>query len=293
MGMRIRTNVESMRAQRHLSNNNQAMGNSLEKLSSGYRINKSADDAAGLAVSENMRGKIRGLSQAKRNAMDANSMLQVAEGAMNEMTNIFVRMRELTVQAATDTLGDRDRSFLNKEYTQLASEIDRIAQTTEFNENKFFVSDDDRTHYTIQVGTNGTPVDANMDTLSIDLSGLKFTTEDLGIGKGAEIGPDIDDLSSAPARDEIADKLGVLDKALGRIASERSTLGALQSRLGSTVNNLSISIENLGTARSRIKDVDFAKETAELASNRMMTQSSLSVLSQANTIPDMALNLLR
>lgn len=294
MGMRIRTNVTSLIAQRHLTNNSMDLENSLEKLSSGYRINRSKDDSAGLAVSETMRGKIRGLNQAKRNANDAISMLQVAEGGMNEMGNILVRMRELTVQAATDTVGDTDRGYLNREYTQLASEIDRIAATTEFNGNKFFIEDSNnpKTQYVIQVGTNGTDVDSNQDTLTIDLQGLKFTSEDLGIGKGAEIGPNNKEEAS-PNRNEIAAKLDTVDKALGRITSERATIGSIQSRLSSTVNNLAISSENLNTARSRIIDVDFAEETANLSKQRILVQSGLSVLSQANQMPDYALALLR
>lgn len=294
MGIRIRTNVTSLVAQRYLGDNNNQLGKGLEKLSSGYRINKSKDDSAGLAVAENMRGKIRGLNQAKRNASDAISMLQVAEGGMSEMGNILIRMRELTVQASTDTIGDKDRGFLNREYTQLASEIDRIAATAEFNGNKFFVPDGrDRTHYVIQVGTNGTPIEANEDTLSINLEGLKFTSADLGINKGNEIGPLAADASDSPDRNAISDKLGVLDDAIGRIASERATIGSIQSRLGSTANNLAISIENLNTARSRIIDVDFASETANVARMKILAQSNMAVLSQANQMPEMALSLLR
>lgn len=296
MGIRIRTNVTSLIAQRHLDNNNKILGKSLERLSSGYRINKSGDDAAGLAVTENMRGKIRGLGQAKRNANDAVSMLQVAEGAMNEMGNILVRMRELSVQAASDTFGDRDRAFLNREYTQLANEIDRIASTAEFNENKFFVTDEDnpRTNYIIQVGPNDTLPEANQDTLAINLEGLKFTTKELGIGKENEIGPvDMNNAEDGPDRNTIAEKLTVIDKSLERLASERATIGSLQSRLDSTINNLSISVENLNTSMSRIKDVDYAAETAILTRQKILTQSNLSVLSQANQLPEMALSLLR
>ena len=294
MGMRIRTNVTSLIAQRHMTDNNKSLGKSLERLSSGFRINNSRDDAAGLAVSENMRGKIRGLNQAKRNANDAVSMLQVAEGAMNEMGNILIRMRELTVQASSETLGNRDRSFLNREYVQLAHEIDRIAATTEFNENKFFVEDGEnpRTQYVIQVGPNDTPVEANRDTLSINLEGLKFTTADLGITTGSEIGPQVM-TEEGPARGEISSKLTVIDGALERLASERATIGSMQSRLDSTINNLSISVENLNTARSRIKDLDYAQETSRLAKQQIVSQSALSVLSQANQVPEMALALLR
>ena len=289
MGMRIRTNVTSLVTQRHLSNNNAALSESLEKLSSGYRVNRSKDDSAGLAIAEDMRGKIRGLSQAKRNSNDAISMLSVAEGGLNEMGNILIRMRELTVQAATDTIGEADRGYLNREYTQLASEVDRIAATSEFNGNKFFVEDPDhpRSEYSIQVGTNG---NSDVDTLKINLEGLKFSSEKLGIGKGAEIGPT--EVEAGPGRDIIASRLTTLDNALTRITSERATIGSLQSRLGSTINNLSISLENLSTARSQIVDVDYAEETATLAKQRILTQSNLSVLSQANQMPEMALSLL-
>jgi len=291
MGMRIRTNVSSLTAQRFMSDNKDAMGKNLEKLSSGYRINKSSDDAAGLAISESLRGKIRGLNVAKRNANDAVSMVQVAEGSMNEMTNIMIRLRELTVQSATDTLGDRERSFLNREYTQLADELDRIGNTTEFNGIKIFDKDADRDQFVIQVGTNGTKPEDNADTISISLKGLKFNTEDLGIGKGDEIGAM--DGGAGPSIEEISGKLNTIDEALSKIASERATLGSVQSRLGSALSNLTINVENMETAKSRIKDVDFASETAELTQNRILTSSTTSVLQQANATPEMALQLLR
>ena len=291
MGMRIRTNVASLTAQRFMSDNKDAMGKNLEKLSSGYRINKSADDAAGLAISESLRGKIRGMNVAKRNANDAVSMVQVAEGSMNEMTNIMIRLRELAVQAGTDTLGDRERSFLNREYTQLTDELDRISNTTEFNGIKIFDKEADRDQFVIQVGVNGTKPEDNADTISISLKGLKFNTEDLGLGKGDEIGSL--DGGPGPAIEEISAKLNVIDEALSKIASERATLGSVQSRLGSALSNLSIGVENMETAKSRIKDVDFASETAELAQNRILTSSTTSVLQQANATPDMALQLLR
>jgi len=294
MGMRIRTNVTSLLTQRNVANNTKDLGDSIEKLASGYRINQSKDDSAGLAISENMRAKIRGLNQAKRNANDAVSMIQVAEGGMSETSNILVRMRELAVQASTDTIGDTERSFLNKEYVQLGQEIDRIAATTEFNGNKFFVQDPDnpKTQYTIQVGNNWKDGEVNTNTISMNLEGLKFTAADMGIGNGNEIGPStIGD--TAPSREEIAQKLGVLDNALSRIATERATIGSIQSRLGSTVNNLMTSVENLGSARSRIVDVDFAEETSNLAQRKILSQSSIAVLAQANQTPEMVLSLLR
>ncbi len=300
MGMRIRTNVQSLIAQRHLTNNNNKLGESLEKLSSGYRINKSKDDAAGLAISENLRGTVRGLNVAKQNANDAISMVQVAEGAMNEMGNIMIRMRELTVQSASDTIGDKERSFLNREYVQLGEEIQRIANTTEFNGNRFFktgADDDDsiKSQFIVQVGVNGSDPSENKDTLTIDMSGLKINVQDMGLvdESGASIGPKNPTDTDFPSQQEVASKLKVIDEALFSLSSERAGLGAMQSRLGSTINNLSISTENMQTAMSRIKDVDFAEETASLAQSRILSQSSISVLSQANASGDMALQLLR
>jgi len=290
MGMRIRTNVPSLTAQRFLTQNTNNLSQSFERLSSGYRINKSSDDAAGLAISENMRGKIRAFNQNKRNANDAVSMVQIAEGGMNEMSNILIRLRELTVQSASDTIGDQERGFLNREYTQLVDEIDRIAMTTEFNGLKMF-GEDRPDQFVIQVGPNGTEPEMNMDTISINLEGLAFTTADLELGKGAEIGPQNGD--DGPSREDIAAKLNPIDNALQRIASERATLGSIQSRLGSAVNNLSVSVENLETAKSRIRDVDFAAETAELTQARILSNSNLAVLTQANAVPEMALQLLR
>lgn len=292
MGMRIRTNVASNIAQRHMERNNGDMQQSLEKLSSGYRINKSADDAAGLAITENLRGQIRGLNVAKRNANDAISLVQVAEGSMNEMTNIMIRMRELTVQSASDTLGEQERTFLNREYTQLVDEMDRIAKSTEFNGRKFFDPDAELSQYVIQVGSNGSAPEENMDTITINLEGLKFTSETLGFAKEAEIGA-TELGETGPSRDEIAAKLQTIDDGLTKIASERATLGAIQNRLGSSIANLGVSIESQSAAMSRIKDVDFASETANLTQARIMTQSNTSVLTQANQAPELALQLLR
>ncbi len=292
MGMRIRTNVPSITAQRQMEKNNADMSSSLDKLSSGYRINKSADDAAGLAISENLRGQVRGLNVAKRNANDAVSLVQVAEGSMNEMTNILIRMRELTAQAASDTLGDKERGFLNKEYTQLVGEFDRIGKSTEFNGNKIFDAESEKSEFVIQVGTRGTAPEENSDTISINLEGLKFNTETLGFGKGSEIGP-MEMGEAGPSRDEIASKLTTIDDSLSKIASERATLGAIQNRLGSAINNIGISMESQQAAMSRIKDVDFASETANLTQSRIMTQSNVAVLTQANAAPELALQLLR
>ena len=290
MGMRIRTNVSSLIAQRQLQNNSSTLSDSMQKLSTGHRINKSADDAAGLAVSTSMEGKIRGLNTAKRNANDAVSMLQTAEGAMEEMTNMTIRLRELTVQSASDTIGDRERSYLNKEYTALVDEIDRIAATTEFNGNMLFSSD--KEEFVIQIGTNNSDPEDNQDTVTIDLSGLRFSSEDLELGKDAEIGPK-EPGDSGPDRAEIADKLTVIDTSLEKFSNERATLGSVQSRLNSAINNRGVSVENMSSAKSRIKDVDFASETANFAQQKILLQSGTAVLSQANIQPEMALALLR
>ena len=291
MGMRIRTNVSSLISQRFMNNNTNSQMKSLERLSSGYRINKSSDDAAGLAVSESIRAKVRGLNVAKRNANDAVSMIQIAEGSMNEMSDILIRLRELSVQSASDSIGSQERGYLNREYTQLVDEMDRIVATTEFNNLKLF-QQEDKSEFVIQVGTNGSQPEENQDTISIDLQGLLFKSEDLGLAKEEEIGPiEID--GAGPERSEIAEKLGIIDNAINRLASERATLGSVQSRLGSAINNLGVNVENLETANSRIRDVDFAAETSKLAQARVMLQSSTSVLSQANQVPEVALQLLR
>jgi len=290
MGMRIRTNVSSLIAQRFMENNTDAMKRSYERLSSGYRINRSADDAAGLAVSENIRGKVRGLNQAKRNANDAVSMVQIAEGGMVEMSNIFIRLRELTVQAASDTIGDLERGFLNREYTQLVDEVDRISKTAEFNGLKFF--DTEKTELVIQVGVNGTLPEQNEDTITFSLAGLQFNSEALGLNKGSEIAPNGPG-EEAPERNDIAAKLTTIDNALKSIAGERATLGSVQNRLYSAISNLGISTENMSSARSRIMDVDFASETSDLTQARILTQASTSVLGQANVSQDLALQLLR
>jgi flagellin len=291
MGLRIRTNVSSLVSQRHAQNNMNDMDKSLERLSSGYRINKSSDDAAGLAVSESIRAKVRGLNQAKRNANDAVSMVQIAEGSLSEVTNILVRMRELAVQSASDTIGDTERGYLNKEYVQMTDEIDRISKTSEFNSLKLF-DPNQKDQLIIQVGVNKAAPEDNSDTITMNLAGLKtFNTEALGLGKESEIGPMNE--GETIERDHITDQLGKIDNALTRLAGERATLGATQSRLGSAVSNLSIQTENLSTAQSRIRDVDFAEETSNMTQSKVLSASSMSVLTQANAKPEMALQLLR
>lgn len=282
MGLRIRTNVDSLTAQRFMGQNNDNLTSSLEKLSSGYRINKSADDAAGFAISENLRAKTRGLNQAKRNANDGVSLVQVAEGSLNEVNNILVRLRELSVQAASDTLGQKEKSFLQKEYAELVEEVDRIALTTEFNGLQLMSDEAAKQALSVQVGYNGEVQDTIKLRLSdtdqgINATSLGITETKLGSGN----------------REDITNNLTVIDDALTKVASQRATIGAAQSRLTSAINNLSINTESLQAANSRIRDVDFAEETAKMTQSRILSQASLSVLAQANQRPEMALSLLR
>lgn len=282
MGFRIRTNTESLTAQRQLSGNYTELNTSMEKLSSGMRINKSADDAAGLAVSESLRAKVRGLGQARRNANDGVSMVQVAEGSLNEISNIMIRMRELTVQSGSDTIGERERSFLQKEFGQLSSEIDRISSVTEFNGLALLGPSESGTGPTIQIGYNG----GEADRLTLELGDMPdgINVASLGLADARIDGGD---------RGLIIENLAKLDESLQKVAGARASLGATQSRLGSSINNLSISVENMSAANSRIRDVDFAEETAKMTQNRILTQAGTSVLVQANQKPEMALALLR
>jgi len=293
MGLRIRTNVASLNAQRTLSQSTSALEDNITKLSSGYRINKAADDAAGLAISEGMKASIRSLDQAKRNANDGVSLVQVAEGSFNEVSNILVRLRELATQAASDTIGNKERSFANREYVQLVNEIQRISNTSQFNGWPLLGGQEalpDSSMFTIHVGM-GTGTKENTDTLRIGVENLKVDVNVLGLGTDAEVGPVAPD--DPFDRDTAARKLETIDNALQIVASNRSYLGAQQSRLNSTINNLGVQIENLKSANSRIRDVDFAAETASLTQNRILQQAGMSVLAQANSGPEIALALLR
>jgi flagellin len=282
MGLRIKTNVESLVAQRGLSNSNAELSNSFEKLSSGLRINRSADDAAGLAISENLRAKVRGLNQAKRNANDGVSLVQVAESGLSEMGNIMVRMRELTLQAGSDTVGEREKSYIQKEFDQLSQEIDRIADTTEFNGLQLLRPNDKPDGIKVQVGYNGT--ESDQLTLTFGDSAEGINAETLGVKETNLVTSD---------REIVAKNLESIDKGLETIASSRAVLGSLQSRLGAAISNISQGTETMAAASSRIRDVDFAEETARLTQNRILSQAGLAVLSQANQRPEMALSLLR
>lgn len=294
MGLRIKTNVPSLTGQRRLGETTSAMTANMEKLSSGQRINKAADDAAGLAISEQLTANIRSMDQAKRNANDGISMIQVAEGGMNEISNILVRMRELATQAASDTIGNTERSYTNREYTQLVDEIDRIANTTEFNGVKLLGGSDQNdgvSELTIHVGAGDGSAE-NTDTIQFNVDEIQLNASDvLKLGKESEIGPT--DPEDSFSRETAAEKLSVIDDAIRTVSGNRATLGAKQSRLNSTINNLSIQVENASVSRSRIRDVDFASETATFSQNRILSQAGTSVLAQAGSIPELALGLIR
>jgi len=308
MGMRIRTNVASLTAQRRLGQSSDAVQGSINKLSSGSRINKAADDAAGLAISENLRADVRGLNVAKRNALDGVSMVQTAEGGLEETTNMLIRLRELAVQSASDTIGGQEREFLNKEYLQLKDEIDRIALSTEFNGTRVLMGQNagdygselqtgntGNSPMEIQVGKDYFTENDSLDVrnpiniIKIDLSKLNVFTEgegSLNLGR-ADSGTQV--ISKTDAQNSIT----ALDSAINKVNEQRAYLGAIQNRFNSTIANLGVQIENMDTARSRIRDTDYAAETATFTQNRILEQAGTSVLSQANQMPQMALSLLQ
>jgi flagellin len=276
MGLRINTNTPSLAAQRSLGMSNKRMNDNLRKLSSGERVTRASDDAAGLAISENLKAQIRGGRQAKRNANDAISMIQTAEGGLSEISNIIIRLRELSVQAASDTIGDTERGFTNIEFEQLKEEIDRISKSSEFN--GINLLDGSGGMLEFQVGVNNNPL---LDRLRYD--GTKADTTLASLALTAE---------SVITKEGAQTSLEKLDNALVQINGVRAELGATQNRLSSTINNLAISDENLSAAKSRIRDVDVAEETADLARNSILVQAGTSVLSQANQAPNAALKLL-
>ena len=276
MGLRINTNTQSLAAQRNLGINSASQKSSLEKLASGSRITKAADDAAGLAISEKMKATIRSVRQDVRNANDGISMIQTSEGGMNEIGNILIRFRELSIQAASDTIGDTERGFVDKEVQQLKQEIDRISSSTEFNSHKLLNGEGESMD--IQVGFNNNP---EQDRFQYDPSKTNASAEHLGVS-------DI----SVMTKNDAQENLGKVDTAIKTLTENRAELGALQNRLQSSVNNLMIYDENLSGANSRIRDVDMASETAELTKNNILTSAGVSVLSQANQNNMMALKLL-
>ncbi len=273
----INTNVMSLNSQRALNMSQKSMATALERLSSGLRVNRAADDAAGLAIAERFTSQIRGLSQAIRNANDGISMVQTGEGALGELTNAMQRMREISVQAANGIYNETDRASLNEEFQQLSDEIDRIVQATEFNETTILKG----TSIVFQVGfkdgaTNQITISTANLSVASEMTALLSATVSIG-GTTA---------SAALAA------LTLLDDAIALITSERAQYGAAQNRLESTIRNLENVVENQSAARSRIMDADFAKETAELTRTQILQQAGTSMLAQANQLPSNVLSLL-
>lgn len=276
MGMRVSTNMSAINAQRNLSTSQRVMSKSMAQLSSGSRINIAADDAAGLAISEKLKGGIRSARQANRNANDGISMVQTAEGGLNEIGNIVTRLRELGIQAASDTVGNVERGFLNKEVTQLKSEIDRIAGSTKWGTSGLL--DGSTEAFDFQVGIFNSPeedrisFDASQNVAKLDalgLSGIDYTTKE-----GAQ------------------EALTSLDVAQDNVNGMRANLGALQNRLTSTSDNLGVLEENMSAANSRIRDTDVAMASSEMTRNNILTQAGVSTLAQANQVNGLALKLI-
>lgn len=276
MGFRINTNVSSLAAQRSLSKGNRETENTLAKLSSGTRITKAADDAAGLAISEKLKARISSTDQANRNANDGISMVQTAEGGLDEVSSILTRLRELSVQAASDTVGDTERGFTNMEYQNLKQEVERIAQVTEFNGIKLLSGEGGQLDF--QIGVNN---DAFQDRLTYDTSKQNAKLEALGLS-------DITVANKEGAQTALA----TIDGAIEIVSGQRASLGAIQNRMISTSNNLQITKENLSAANSRIRDVDYAQASAANARNNILNQAGTAVLGQANAQGQNALRLI-
>lgn len=276
MGLRISTNVASLNAQKNLAATQRGAERSMARLSSGFRINQASDDAAGLAISEQLKGQIRGLRQAGRNANDGISLVQVAEGGLNEVSNMLIRLRELAVQAASDTIGDTERKFVDVEYQQLKSEMQRISEVTSFNGRDLLngtggVID-------IQVGTHN---DAFKDRISFNASAANSSLEALGM-----------QAEGTGTKEMAQQSIDAVDKAIISVNAIRANFGAMQNRLTSTTANIAIADENYSAANSRIRDADIAAESSELTRNNILAQAGISVLAQANNASNMALKLL-
>ncbi|MBK7844458.1 MAG: flagellin FliC [Bdellovibrionales bacterium] len=277
MGIRVATNIAAINAQRSMASSQRSMQTSYAQLSSGSRITKAADDAAGLSISETLKSTIRGYSQAQRNANDGISMIQVAEGGLGEVSNILTRLRELGVQAASDTVGDQERKFVNMEVQQLKSEIQRIAESNRFGDAKLL--DGSGSEYAFQIDVNNNDF---QDRIAFDASKQNATLESLGIDN-------FDFSDKVDAREA----LSVLEAAQRNVNGMRANLGAIQNRLVSTSDNLGVAIENFSAANSRIRDTDMATSSAELTRNSVLLNASIGVLAQANQTPTAALRLLQ
>lgn len=276
MGLRISTNLSSLSAQRSLAGSSREINKSFNQLASGSRITRSADDAAGLSISESLKSRIRGLYQAQRNANDGMSMVQVSEGGLGELSNILTRMRELGVQAASDTVGDQERSFIDKEVQQLKQEMQRIAKTTRWGDQ--ILLDGSARDFAFQVDVGN---DESFDRITFSAKDQNSTIDNLGV-----------DRFDYSTREGAREALGLVEKAQRQVNGYRANLGAMQSRMQTTVDQLGIVIENFSAANSRIRDTDMAQSTAELARNSVLQNASVGILAQANNQTSGALRLL-
>ncbi|MHB1397781.1 MAG: flagellin domain-containing protein [Trichloromonadaceae bacterium] len=284
MALSINTNVASLNAQRNLGVSQTNLNKSMQRLSSGLRINSAKDDAAGLGISDRMTGQIRGLNQAVRNANDGISLAQTAEGALQETTNILQRMRELAVQASNGTNTTTDRDSLNAEFSQLQSEIQRISETTEFNGKKLLDGTFSAGVGVFQIGANSSQTIsfgiASMDAATLGVAATGVASTNISIGGTASYG-------------DIAGAITAIDAAIDTVGTERGKMGAVQNRFESTIANLSNISENLSAARSRILDADIAQETSTMTKNNILQQAGVSILAQANQAPNLAMSLLQ
>jgi len=277
MIMRINNNVMAMNTYRQLNKTTGAQSKSMEKLSSGYRINRAGDDAAGLSISEKMRGQIRGLNQASRNAQDGISLIQTAEGALSETESILQRMRELAVQGANGTNVSVDRQAINSEIKELTSEIDRIANKTKFNKQALLDGTKSSTGVTFQIGANAdTKMTLTIGNMTAGASGLNISSTTVTVDTYANANTAITNL----------------DTAIQKVSEQRSKLGAAQNRLEHTISNLDNTSENISAAESRVRDVDMAKEMMEYTKENILQQAAQSMLAQANQAPQGVLQLL-
>lgn len=272
--MRIQHNINALNSLRQLGTNNTNTGKNLEKLSSGFRINRAGDDAAGLAISEKMRAQINGLEMASKNAEDGISLIQTAEGGLNETHAILQRMRELSVQAANGTNQDEDLDSIQAEIDALAEEIDRIADSTKFNGISLLNGDIESTGVTFQIGSGS----KDFESVTLTISAMKAS--DLGV-------------DSLDVKTDAKAAIDSLDTAIADVSSARANLGAMQNRLEHTINNLGVTSENLTAAESRIRDVDMAKEMMSYTKNNILTQAAQAMLAQANQQPQGVLQLLQ
>lgn len=274
MSLKISTNVASMRGQNAVRKSSAEMESSQAKLSSGLRITKAADDAAGLAISEKMKAEIRSGRQANRNANDGISLVQTAEGGLNETSTLLTRMKELAMQAANDTLSDSDRRMVEGEYQMMKMELDRIASNTEFGGRKLLNGSGEQLDF--QVGLGG----AANNRVSYNSGAIRSDSTALGISAG-----------SVSSKESARNVLGSIDRAFDKISGHRAMLGSIQNRLQTSSNNLEVFHENMSASNSRIRDVDFAMETANLTKAKIVTDAGTAVLSQANNDPKAALKL--